>query len=102
MAVESIKALLFNYLYPTGRTHRSNQVTAPEYVFLISELAGEQRFASIVAKRLESLVNANPFIHLYIVFFFISLLQQIYFFTGCSHTWRPKSNRDKGPQSIQL
>ncbi|NXS12081.1 SBNO1 protein, partial [Neodrepanis coruscans] len=38
-----------------GKTHRSNQVTAPEYVFLISELAGEQRFASIVAKRLESL-----------------------------------------------
>ena len=38
-----------------GRTHRSNQVNAPEYVFLISELAGEQRFASIVAKRLESL-----------------------------------------------
>ncbi|KAM9337822.1 protein strawberry notch homolog 1 [Symphorus nematophorus] len=38
-----------------GQTHRSNQVTAPEYVFLISELAGEQRFASIVAKRLESL-----------------------------------------------
>lgn len=43
----------------TGRTHRSNQVTAPEYVFLISELAGEQRFASIVAKRLESLVSTN-------------------------------------------
>lgn len=40
---------------PTGRTHRSNQVNAPEYVFLISELSGEQRFASIVAKRLESL-----------------------------------------------
>ncbi|XP_069134859.1 protein strawberry notch homolog 1-like isoform X2 [Argopecten irradians] len=38
-----------------GRTHRSNQVHAPEYVFLISELAGEQRFASTVAKRLESL-----------------------------------------------
>nr|XP_032803328.1 protein strawberry notch homolog 1 [Petromyzon marinus] len=38
-----------------GRTHRSNQVNAPEYLFLISELAGEQRFASIVAKRLESL-----------------------------------------------
>ena len=38
-----------------GRTHRSNQVTAPEYAFLISELAGEQRFASTVAKRLESL-----------------------------------------------
>ena len=39
-----------------GRTHRSNQVNAPEYVFLISELAGERRFASTVAKRLECLV----------------------------------------------
>lgn len=38
-----------------GRTHRSNQVNAPNYVFLISKLSGEQRFASIVAKRLESL-----------------------------------------------
>ncbi|KAJ8666763.1 hypothetical protein QAD02_008425 [Eretmocerus hayati] len=38
-----------------GRTHRSNQVNAPEYVFLISNLAGERRFASIIAKRLESL-----------------------------------------------
>lgn len=38
-----------------GRTHRSNQVSGPEYVFVISELSGERRFASIVAKRLESL-----------------------------------------------
>ena len=38
-----------------GRTHRSNQIHPPEYLFLISELAGEKRFASIVAKRLESL-----------------------------------------------
>lgn len=38
-----------------GRTHRSNQVNAPEYVFLISELAGEQRFVATVARRLESL-----------------------------------------------
>lgn len=38
-----------------GRTHRSNQVNAPEYMFLISALAGEQRFVASVAKRLESL-----------------------------------------------
>lgn len=38
-----------------GRTHRSNQISGPEYVFIISDLAGEKRFASIVAKRLESL-----------------------------------------------
>ncbi|XP_046869245.1 protein strawberry notch-like [Drosophila willistoni] len=38
-----------------GRTHRSNQVNSPEYVFVITDLAGERRFASTVAKRLESL-----------------------------------------------
>ena len=38
-----------------GRTHRSNQHCPPKYVFLISDLAGETRFASSVAKRLESL-----------------------------------------------
>lgn len=51
------QSVIFFFNVVTGRTHRSNQVTAPEYVFLISELAGEQRFASIVAKRLESLVS---------------------------------------------
>ncbi|XP_031638010.1 protein strawberry notch-like [Contarinia nasturtii] len=38
-----------------GRTHRANQVSPPEYIFLISDLAGERRFAASVAKRLESL-----------------------------------------------
>lgn len=48
---------VFLLFYFEGRTHRSNQVNAPEYIFLISELAGEQRFASTVSKRLESLVR---------------------------------------------
>lgn len=68
--------LLLNY---PGRTHRSNQVTAPEYVFLISELAGEQRFASIVAKRLESLVRcfkrSDPsFEKMQVDFFFLKVV----------------------------
>ena len=52
----------------TGRTHRSNQVSAPEYLFMISELAGEQRFASTVAKRLESLVR---YIYIYTILFML-------------------------------
>ena len=50
--IEAIKNIITVF---SGCTHRSNQVSAPEYIFLISALSGEQRFASIVAKWLESL-----------------------------------------------
>ncbi len=38
-----------------GRTHRSDQATPPEYVLLATELGGEKRFCSTIARRLASL-----------------------------------------------
>lgn len=38
-----------------GRSHRSDQVVPPEYVLLSTELGGEKRFSSTIARRLGSL-----------------------------------------------
>ncbi len=38
-----------------GRTHRSDQAMPPEYVLLSTELGGEKRFSSTIARRLGSL-----------------------------------------------
>ena len=38
-----------------GRTHRTNQAHPPEYVMTITNIGGEKRFASTIAKRLASL-----------------------------------------------
>ena len=38
-----------------GRTHRSDQAEPPEYVLLSTELGGEKRFSSTIARRLGSL-----------------------------------------------
>src|SRR5260370_41031266 len=37
-----------------GRTHRSDQAVPPEYVLLSTELGGEKRFRSTIARRLGS------------------------------------------------
>lgn len=38
-----------------GRTHRSNQKQAPEYVIVSTNIGGERRFSSTIARRLDAL-----------------------------------------------
>ena len=38
-----------------GRTHRSNQAQPPRYLLVCTDISGESRFASAVARRLEQL-----------------------------------------------
>ena len=38
-----------------GRTHRTNQLFPPEYVLLVTDIGGERRFASTIARRLGTL-----------------------------------------------
>ena len=38
-----------------GRTHRSNQTSAPHYMVLVTDVGGENRFASTIARRISTL-----------------------------------------------
>ena len=38
-----------------GRTHRTGQACPPEHVLLVSDVSGEKRFVSTIARRLHSL-----------------------------------------------
>tara|TARA_Y100000389_G_scaffold68033_1_gene64444 strand:- start:7213 stop:9942 length:2730 start_codon:yes stop_codon:yes gene_type:complete len=43
------------FVQQCGRSHRSNQVNAPHYEILVTDVPGEMRFTSTIMKRLQSL-----------------------------------------------
>ena len=55
LAISQHVRLRVRQVQQLGRTHRSNQVQPPKYLIVSSDISGEQRFASAVAKRLEQL-----------------------------------------------
>ena len=53
------------FVQQCGRTHRSNQESAPHYEILVTDLPGESRFMSVMLKRLRALgalTNGNRYI----------------------------------------
>lgn len=45
------------FLQQLGRSHRSNQVHPPAYYILQSQVAGEERYVTVISKRLKQLVS---------------------------------------------
>lgn len=45
------------FLQQLGRSHRSNQALPPTYYIIQSDVCGEERYVTVIAKRLKQLVS---------------------------------------------